>query len=182
MPRIQLIDWFGATYSISSSDPDLIGRWLAEQVAKFVNVNAMLGHIRLTVWPEYSYDNTGKHEPEPDWPIGKQGNYADYILTREKLTQLAQFLEGKKMSEARWCDYGDHAYKGGRPGTIMLGQTVETHTSRYDQQVEQKVQEMCPERAAQLALVKAYTAPEAHAEHQLKILERIEKKLTKSIE
>jgi hypothetical protein len=68
------------------------------------------------------------------------------------------------MSDARWCDFGDHAYKGGRPGTVMMGMTVKE--SRYAQ-TEQDVQEMCPECAAALGILNDYEAPESpHARRQ----------------
>ena len=77
------------------------------------------------------------------------------------------------MSEARWCDYGDHAYKGGREGTIMLGQSV-VHESRYSgPQLEQEVQEMCPECAAELGLLKNYEAPPSPAARHKAILGKV---------
>jgi hypothetical protein len=64
--------------------------------------------------------------------------------------------EEMKVSEARWCDYRDHPYKGGREGTVMMGRT-ETQPNG-GQSYTQNVKEMCPECAAELGL-NEYEAP-----------------------
>jgi hypothetical protein len=66
------------------------------------------------------------------------------------------------VSEARWCDYRDHPYKGGREGTIMMGQTVRMPNGGM-QATGQDVREICPECAAELGLNPDYQAPEAPA-------------------
>lgn len=84
------------------------------------------------------------------------------------------------MSVARWCDYGDHAYKGGRPGTIMLGVTKEVNQSRYqsNQEIEQDVREMCPECAANLGLNDEYEAPESPQKRHASLLDQAKKGIT----
>lgn len=68
------------------------------------------------------------------------------------------------MSVARWCDYGDHAYKGGREGTVMMGVTKAGGN-------DQDVREMCPECAANLGLNEDYEVPESPAERHRTMLE-----------
>lgn len=181
MPRIEIIDWYGSCWSITSSDPETIGRWLVEHVRKFVSVNSAMGDIRMRVWPMPSGTVDAQGKDEYDWPIGGTGQF--YNLTREKLTGLAEYLEGNaslvyidtpvvhstynnpekedEMSVARWCDYGDHSYKGGRKGTVMMGMTGDNE--------EQDVREMCPECAAALGLNNDYKAPEPPAERKAAI-------------
>ena len=89
------------------------------------------------------------------------------------------------MSEARWCDFGNHAYKAGRPGTIMMGKLEQAKGpgngySGQPGQVTQEVAEMCPECAAEMGLIDNYTTPEAPAERRAAILGRIEKEGTVS--
>lgn len=66
------------------------------------------------------------------------------------------------MSEARWCDYGDHAYKAGREGTIIMGKTVQVANQWGGQQPHTvpNLKEICPECAAQMGLNDEYKAPE----------------------
>jgi len=86
------------------------------------------------------------------------------------------------MSSARWCDYGDHAYKAGRPGTIMLGQLVEAKLDMYGMparaanNIEQEVAEMCPECAAELGLIRDYNAPLPPAQRKAELLNNIKEK------
>lgn len=69
------------------------------------------------------------------------------------------------MSVSRWCDYGDHAFKAGRKGTIMMGVLTGDNG-------EQDVNEMCPECAASLGLNDKYVAPLPPAERKKELLDR----------
>jgi hypothetical protein len=70
------------------------------------------------------------------------------------------------MSEARWCDYGDHPYKGGREGTVIMGRTEKIKNQWGGEQphTEPNVKEICPECAASIGLNDGYEAPESPAE------------------
>jgi hypothetical protein len=97
------------------------------------------------------------------WPdraeaICKNGQMCQERRTRRDfpITHARQKMEVPKVSEARWCDYRDHPYKGGREGTVMMGRT-ETQPNG-GQAYTQNVKEMCPECAAELGL-NEYEAP-----------------------
>lgn len=87
------------------------------------------------------------------------------------------------MSEARWCDYGDHAYAGGRPGTIMMGQLkMVAGPGNAGNSIQQNVKEMCPECAAELGLITDYEAPLPPSERRAAILSGVKGKHTKVTE
>jgi hypothetical protein len=100
--------------------------------------------------------------------LGTEWGYSSIAVT------VLDFLvnEVNAMSEARWCDYADHAYKGGREGTIMLGQT--TKKDAYGN-VHQDVREMCPECAAGLGLIDDYEAPAPPSQRKVDMLKGLEK-------
>jgi hypothetical protein len=77
-----------------------------------------------------------------------------------------------KVSVARWCDYNNHAFKGGVRNTVMLGVIT-------NDKGDQDVREMCPECAAELGLIDDYTAPEPPALHREKVLKELEGKARK---
>lgn len=83
------------------------------------------------------------------------------------------------MSEARWCDFGNHAYKGGREGTIMMGKLEKAQGpgNSYPGQtpnITQQVLEMCPECAAEQGFITDYEAPIAPRERRAAILGQLE--------
>lgn len=64
------------------------------------------------------------------------------------------------MSEARWCDYGDHAFKGGREGAVTFTQTRQVRNQwGGDQPSTTQAMELCPECAAEIGLNDDYKAP-----------------------
>ncbi len=85
------------------------------------------------------------------------------------------------MSDARWCDYGDHPFKGGRPGTIVMGRIEDgLGDSRFkrneyvtEQQMAANMQarEVCPECAATLGMNDDYQAPLSPMQRHLAIAE-----------
>jgi hypothetical protein len=66
------------------------------------------------------------------------------------------------MSHARWCDYGDHPFAGGRPGTVVMALTEQVNNQWGGTQPSTvpASREICPECAAELGMNPDYTAPE----------------------
>lgn len=81
------------------------------------------------------------------------------------------------MSDARWCDLGDHAYKAGRPGTLMLGKVEEVPNQWGGSQphTQSNIKEVCPECAAAMGLNDDYEAPESPAVRHSRIAKEIAK-------
>lgn len=81
------------------------------------------------------------------------------------------------MSDARWCDYGDHAFKGGQPGITILGRTEQVHNQWGGQQPSTaNLREICPECSARLGLNEDYEAPVSPSERHKALLAEVEKK------
>lgn len=85
--------------------------------------------------------------------------------------------ESKPMSGARWCDFGDHAYKEGREGTIILGRTEQVPNQWGGQQpsTTPNLREICPECAASIGLNDDYTKPEQTPEERKALLAKAAK-------
>lgn len=64
------------------------------------------------------------------------------------------------MSAARWCDYGNHAFKEGADGAVTFAQTrnVRNQWGGTQPSTDTNVMEICPECAATLGLTDEYTA------------------------
>jgi hypothetical protein len=196
MPSITLIDNYGTPYHLTSSDPEIVAKWLLEQFRKAVSSNGQMQNWRMQVWPSMVPAGPGG-KMEPDWAVSDGGRmwevwelnkdmmqrlYAAVcdVLTHRTVgssrygpittpypggnihsTGVVSTTEKKAgdVSEARWCDYRDHPYKGGQEGTIMMGQTVRMPNGGM-QSTGQEVREICPECAAELGLNPDYKAPE----------------------
>lgn len=75
------------------------------------------------------------------------------------------------MSDARWCDYADHPFKGGQQGTIVMGQIDKNRSvNEYITNAQLNAKEICPECAASLGLYDEYEAPLPPATRHAKIL------------
>ena len=62
--RIEIDDWLCQRRTIWTSDPQLAGKWLAEQARDLTSADARLGHCKLRIWPT-SHDeqqHIGHHE------------------------------------------------------------------------------------------------------------------------
>lgn len=81
------------------------------------------------------------------------------------------------MSDARWCNFGDHPFEGGREGTIVMGR-IESVVSgnEYVTANQMKAKEICPECAATLGMFDEYEAPKSPAERRKALLEGMKSK------
>jgi hypothetical protein len=73
-----------------------------------------------------------------------------------------RILPEVRVSDARWCDYRDHPFKGGQEGTITMGQIV-NGPNGGKQYKDNEMKEVCPECAAELGMNPDYKAPEPPA-------------------
>lgn len=90
MPRMQLLDDFGTSYTITSSNPATIGAWLAEVCNIICSANSTINHpVRLDVWPMFVMDKeTGRMEP--DWVPGG----VPFIFQPHQMHKLVDLLNG----------------------------------------------------------------------------------------
>jgi hypothetical protein len=115
----------------------------------------MMQRLHAAVYDVLTHRRVGSSRYGPvTIPYGKKSAVAATVA-------FAGYAEKKAgdVSEARWCDYRDHPYKGGQEGTIMMGQTVRMPNGGM-QATGQEVREICPECAAELGLNPDYKAPE----------------------
>lgn len=66
------------------------------------------------------------------------------------------------MTAARWCNYGQHAFDGERPDTLIIGQQKQVPNQWGGQQphYEPNLKEICGDCAAAQGLALDYVAPE----------------------
>jgi len=50
--RVEIHDCWAMTHTISSRDPELIGRWFAEHAAQLMTADARMNDCRLHIWPQ----------------------------------------------------------------------------------------------------------------------------------
>lgn len=93
MPSIQISDYTGRSFQITSGNPVLVGAWLAEVCGEICSANTQVNHpiqVRIDVWPvDYYNPVTKKHEM--DWTPGKNNSY---VWNGEQLKLLADILNG----------------------------------------------------------------------------------------
>jgi hypothetical protein len=84
MPSIRIQDPFGYHFQLDSSDPAIVGAWLAERVADAVSANASLQPVmRITIFPLM----------ENDWPAPSG---EDLWFNAEQMQKLYDLLHGAK--------------------------------------------------------------------------------------
>ena len=90
MPRIEIRDDWGQGYQIVSSNPAVIGAWLAEICNLLVSANCSINHpVRMDVWPHFVVDReTGRMEP--DWV----SNDHPHIFKPHQMQKLVDLLNG----------------------------------------------------------------------------------------
>lgn len=78
--RVELIDPAGYCRSITSSDPELVGRWFAEHAPKVMSADCRL-ETRIRIWPENEQDHELLRHAGKGYPF-----------TQDALLELAQVI------------------------------------------------------------------------------------------
>jgi hypothetical protein len=131
--RVDLIDPWGVTRSISSYKPGIISLWLHEYVP-LMNVQGWT----IKIQPETAEEQRN---------VKSETSYIDAKM----LSKLATKIGDKKyMATARWCDFHNHPYRApDDPDDINVVK------------FGGKEKEICPECAAEVGLNDDYSAPES---------------------
>lgn len=81
------------------------------------------------------------------------------------------------MSDARWCNYGDHAFDGSRTDTVLIGkmQQVQNQWGGQQPSITPNIKEICGDCAALIGIDGDYTPPEKPDARHAKILGEVEK-------
>lgn len=81
------------------------------------------------------------------------------------------------MTAARWCNYGNHAFDGARPDTLMIGKMENVPNQWGGQQphYEPNIKEICGDCAAAAGLVTEYTAPDSPEERHAELTKAAKK-------
>ena len=79
--RVELVDWNGQPYTITSRDPELIGRWFAEWAPRLMSANTRM-QTRIQIWP------TDEDEFKA---LGAPAVHT-YMLNQDSLLALAQMI------------------------------------------------------------------------------------------
>lgn len=78
------------------------------------------------------------------------------------------------MSDARWCNYGNHAFDGSANGIIVMGKITNVPNQWGGQQPSQtNLKEICPECAVVLGVSDEYVAPEPPAKRKKEITDKL---------
>jgi hypothetical protein len=82
------------------------------------------------------------------------------------------------MTVARWCNYGNHAFDGGRSDTLLIGamQQVPNQWGGQQPHYEPNLREICGDCAAASGLSVDYEAPDSPAERKAKLKKEITNK------
>jgi hypothetical protein len=88
MPKIEIWDGAGTHSVVTSSDDEVIRRWLIEQARKLTSTDSALT-CQLRVWPLPVPSPPGL-APVWDWPVAGTCQYA---LSLAKMQALYQWLE-----------------------------------------------------------------------------------------
>jgi hypothetical protein len=49
--RVEIVDWVGQPYTITSRKPELIGKWFAEHAGNLMSADNRAA-IRINIWPQ----------------------------------------------------------------------------------------------------------------------------------
>lgn len=84
------------------------------------------------------------------------------------------------MSDARWCNYGNHTFDGAREDTVFVGRlqprSPGVTAGGYDHGVPRSpdLKEICGDCAAAMGVNDAYEAPKSPKERKTELLKELE--------
>lgn len=86
--RVEIADWNGQPYVITSRNPELVGAWFAEHAAHLMTADARM-EVRIRIWPQ---DHT---------EMDLIGQPDQALLTQEGLLKLAEVIldASKKLAD-----------------------------------------------------------------------------------
>jgi hypothetical protein len=79
------------------------------------------------------------------------------------------------MTDARWCNYGNHPFDGSRLDTALIGKMQQVPNQWGGQQpsTTPNIKEICGDCAAELGITLDYKAPDSPEERKSKLLKEL---------